>query len=340
MVHGDEDSSPVVEIDGEARSVLSVLLAEGNTEPKGPSRYSSAFVSGLLHVVLLIGFGAYTIKMIEEPKVMALSSSPIDSESISMVVETPMDLPPAEEESESLSMESQLAPASAEGLSGLVETGEGPVVEAPLMTASMVSSTSLTDSGMGQSLAKAEFFGVKAEGVTFCYLVDKSPSMKRDRAFEMAVAELMRSLESLKPTQRYYIWFFSKELDALTLRGGEPEKFPVSATPENLQRTREWIQTIQIEGGAPPNDALTAAIEMDPDGIFLLFDGDTRVDVVKHLRKVNRVQDLLQGPVVRVPIHTVGFFTQEYESLMRGIAEDNKGTYRFVPAPPKIKKPR
>jgi hypothetical protein len=95
---------------------------------------------------------------------------------------------------------------------------------------------------------------------------------------------------------------------------------------------------VQIRGGKPPNDALEKAIEMDPDGIFLLFDGDTKVDVAAHLRKVNRSYDIISGESIRVPVHTIGFYTQNFEALMKRIAEENLGTYRFIPKPPSSKK--
>ncbi|MEQ1830780.1 MAG: hypothetical protein ABL921_32820, partial [Pirellula sp.] len=79
--------------------------------------------------------------------------------------------------------------------------------------------------------------------------------------------------------------------------------------------------------------ALANAIQMQPDGIFLLFDGDTKVDVAKFLRKTNRTDDVLSGDSPKVPIHVVHFFQDEYQRQMKQIATENAGTYRFVPPP-------
>ncbi len=75
------------------------------------------------------------------------------------------------------------------------------------------------------------------------------------------------------------------------------------------EKTILFISRVKVQPkGLPPNDALDAAIEMEPDGIFLLFDGDTRADVAAHLRRSNRSTDLISGENIRVPIHTLGFY--------------------------------
>jgi hypothetical protein len=113
-----------------------------------------------------------------------------------------------------------------------------------------------------------------------------------------------------------------------------PEEFPVPATPENVEKALRWMArcTIQKEG-LPPNDALDLAIEMQPDGVFLLFDGDTRVDVPKHLGQSNRSTDILTVGEPRVPIHVIHFFLEEYAASMQRVAAENLGTYRFIPRP-------
>ena len=183
-------------------------------------------------------------------------------------------------------------------------------------------------------LTGAEFFGVKATGNTFVYLVDSSPSMRRDGAFEAARNEIVRSLSSMKPKQRYFISFFGKEIDPMVFESGVVEKYPVYAKPENLTKTIDWLSRVQVQkDGLPPNNALTEAIAMQPDGIFLLFDGDTKVDVAKYLRRVNRSDDILTAGMPKVPIHVVHFFQDEFQKQMRQVAEENGGTYRFVPRP-------
>ena len=196
-------------------------------------------------------------------------------------------------------------------------------------------SGSVQASMMGSKmLAGAEFFGVKAIGNTFVYIVDSSPSMRRDGAFEAARKEIVRSLSSMKPKQRYFISFFGKEIDPMVFESGVIERYPVYAKPENLTKTIDWLSRVQVQKeGLPPNNALAEAIGMQPDGIFLLFDGDTKVDVAKYLRRVNRSDDILSPGMPKVPIHVIHFFQDEFQKQMRQVAGENGGTYRFVPRP-------
>ncbi len=72
----------------------------------------------------------------------------------------------------------------------------------------------------------------------------------------------------------------------------------------------------------------------------MLFDGDTRSDVAKHLSKVNRTADILSEPGPKVPIHVVHFFQEEFAAAMRKVATENSGTYRFVARPERNKSSR
>ena len=185
----------------------------------------------------------------------------------------------------------------------------------------------------------ATFFGAAASGNCFCYVIDGSASM-RNGPWEAAKAELLRSLAGLKPKQRFYIIFFNRQLSALPLPGQQqPAPHALYATPENLLHARQWLETLQIEYGAPPLEALELAIAKEPDAIYLLTDGATQADVVAFLRQCNRVVDVIGGEQVRVPIHCIAFYSLEGQDLLRSIAADNRGQYVYVPdpRPPKIR---
>lgn len=342
--------APTVSVSSDAPSVDTprLIFALPNPESKAthpkPRFYSShsVIISAALHGVALLCLMIYTIKLVQEQRELHLSASLSETSTASLEVVSDVIVDP------NISESSEMPTLAASDLGISKEVSLGAQADSTLGAEPIgaeVGTKTIPDwkpagTDIMTRVSNVQFFGVQAEGTTFCFLVDKSPSMKRDGAFESAIAELMRSISSLKPNQKYYVWFFSKELDGLSLGNGVVEKYPVNATPENIQRTFEWVQSIQITDGAPPNQALTLAIEMEPDAIFLLFDGDTRIDVTKHLGKVNRVEDVIHGKMVRVPIHTIGFYSREHENMMRSIAEQNKGTYRFVPPPVIPKKKR
>ena len=297
------------------------------------------WISLIVHVVLVVCLSVVAITVANEPKILSIVSASVEAENV--LLETPMEMV---SELETMSESHQSTPTP--NLSDMVkditipsiplEAGSGPSTPRSVSAAlSGSASDSAQASMMGSKIvAGAEFFGVKATGNTFVYIVDSSPSMRRDGAFDAARREIIRSLNSMKPKQRYFVSFFGKEIDPMVLETGEVEKYPVYAKPENLTKTIDWLNLVQVQkDGLPPNNALVEAIGMQPDGIFLLFDGDTKVDVAKFLRRANRTDDILNSGTPKVPIHVVHFYQDEFQKQMRQVAEENGGTYRFVPRP-------
>lgn len=177
-----------------------------------------------------------------------------------------------------------------------------------------------------------KFFGAGAGGNFFCYVVDSSGSM-RGRAWESAKLELLRSLTTLAPTQRFYIVFFAQDISALPEPGGiEPARSGLLASPENIDHARRWIDSVKLDRGGPPNEALQLAIEREPDAIYLLTDGVTQADVCGFLRKINRMSDIVSGEQVRVPIHTIAYHSLDGQQLLRQLARENAGQFHYVPA--------
>ena len=212
------------------------------------------------------------------------------------------------------------------------------------------------------SLAAANFFGLQADGNIFCFVVDCSGSM-RGEPFQATKLELLKTISQLKPNQRFCVFFFSQKLFPMSLESpalesqpsesqpsesqplaaamvAEENMRPVAAyaTPENFVRLQRWMETIPIGNGGPPNQALKMAIELEPDSIFLLTDGVTRSDVAGYLQKTNRQEDEFEGPQVRCPVHTIGFYSRDGEGLLQRIASENGGQYRYVPNPQPPKK--
>ena len=297
------------------------------------------WVSLIVHVVLIVCLSIVAITAAQEPKFLSIVSASVEAENV--LLETPMEMI-----SELETISEQMLSASLPTLSDLVtevslpnvsiETGSYPSPPPNVSTVVKGSASESAQSSMmgSKMLAGAEFFGAKATGNTFVYIVDSSPSMRRDGAFEAARKEIVRSLSSMKPKQRYFISFFGKEIDPMVFESGVIERFPVYAKPENLTKTIDWLSRVQVQKeGLPPNNALAEAIGMQPDGIFLLFDGDTKVDVAKYLRRVNRSDDILSAGIPKVPIHVVHFFQDEFQKQMRQVAVENGGTYRFIPRP-------
>jgi hypothetical protein len=293
------------------------------------------WVSLAVHGVLLVILGLWVVVTIQNTPVLSVVAATVESNDVLMEI-------PAESVS-------QLDSTSTDSSS--IETPETSDIKIDIDTNSV--SVEKTDLGIlapsqassiSQQISKAgapgnkmvegaEFFGSKAIGNRFVYVVDASPSMRRDRAFDAAKEEILRSLRSMKPKQRFAILFFGGTVDVLELDPGEKIDQPQSATPENIEKAIRWLakNTIQKEG-KPPVDAIKSALELQPDGIFLLFDGDTKLDNwTQIVRQLNTSDGLFTDGGTKVPIHVIHFFRDEFQRSMQRLAEENGGTYRFVP---------
>jgi hypothetical protein len=182
------------------------------------------------------------------------------------------------------------------------------------------------------SEAEMQFCGIDGGGNHFVYLVDSSRSM--GKAFESARLELLRSIEQLRPDQRFYVIFFDAESDYMRLLAPDrDEARSVRATAANKAALKRWAMSIQMDRGRAPYDALPFAIELRPDVIFLLSDGEFPESIEELLGEVNHFENLFgdSGPISIV--HTIGYHSRQGERRMRRIAEQNGGRYRHVPKP-------
>lgn len=177
-----------------------------------------------------------------------------------------------------------------------------------------------TTNGNGAG-SKTGFFGIHPEGTRFIYVVDCSNSMNAPHEeaktrFQRLKLELLKSIGGLREDMQFYVIFFSSEA------------FPMPATemqfasPQNKQLYLHWVAKARAFGGTDPANALKHALKLRPDVIYLLTDGDFDEKFGKRLDKINKH---------RVAIHTFGFGDKAADKLLRHIAENNRGTYTYVP---------
>lgn len=193
----------------------------------------------------------------------------------------------------------------------------------------------LKDVGGGKG--SAEFFGVKAGGRRFVFIVDSSNSMRGDK-FQDAKEELMYAVRRLDKQQMFYVIFFDN--DALCMfsdAGKEAEARPVPASIANIRKLENWLKTVENERRTDPYDAVKIALKMRPDAIFLLSDGQftDRGQTERYLAESNVIDDPIDGRRPRVVVHTIGFYSKDGEITLEAIAKAYQGSYRFVPRPMK-----
>ncbi|MEM6688045.1 MAG: vWA domain-containing protein, partial [Planctomycetota bacterium] len=203
--------------------------------------------------------------------------------------------------------------------------------------AKMMGDRGRSDSGGPRSLSKSSdksmrFCGVEGGGNHFVYLVDSSGSM--GDAFDSARSELLASIDLLSSKQRFYVVFFDAEPDFMRITNpGVDESRSVYATDANKEALRRWAMRISKDRGRAPYDPLRFALELRPDVIFLLSDGEFPEGIAELLAEENRVDNLFgdDGPVSIV--HTIGYHSREGAAIMKRIADANDGQYRYVPRP-------
>jgi hypothetical protein len=180
------------------------------------------------------------------------------------------------------------------------------------------------DSGAGGLVgggAGTTFFGVSSRGMRFAYIVDKSGSMSENRKMEVAMNELARSVSSLPDYASFYVLLFSNRF--IQPRGQDGW---TQAKRSNINYFIRWLNTIDAGGGTNPMPAFSQVFSLDEgaDVIFFLTDGQIPGD---H----DEILATLRQQSGRVIINTIAFGDPRSQDLLKQIARQSGGVYRFVP---------
>ena len=175
-------------------------------------------------------------------------------------------------------------------------------------------------SGLGQT----NFFDIAAKGTRFAYVVDRSGSMYDHGAIRVAKEELVVSLAALEQTQQFQVLFYNQGLLELTGSGDRPQM--QWATDINRTLARQFISTVQPDGGTDHMPALKKALRYQPDHLFFLTDAD---QPILSARELNEIKTTNNG---RTKIHCVEFGKGPEisgDNFLKKLARDNDGTYRY-----------
>ncbi len=166
------------------------------------------------------------------------------------------------------------------------------------------------------------FFGARAEANSVVFVVDKSGSMSNQMRLDTAKLELSNALQQLKPHQKFYVIFYDNDMLRMLAPAAPPRM--QFATRSNVSRFLNWLSShVEPGGGTVPRESLLTALELQPEVIFFLTDGDSAPQTAATVHLQN-AQDTI--------IHTLCFSNDYGEQVMRRIAQENRGRYRFVDA--------
>ncbi len=171
----------------------------------------------------------------------------------------------------------------------------------------------------------ASFYGISATGQSFVFVVDRSMSMDGQKWLS-AQTELIRSISELSTEQSFFVNFFNHESTPIFNLKGKRERLLV-ASPEEIEKAREWIYEIGPFGNTSPIDSMKQALRLNPDVIFLLSDGIFRDGTLEYLRSHNQDRGTGKPNIV---VHTIAYGDQAGAALLEQISIENGGKFKIV----------
>ncbi|HUU21913.1 MAG TPA: hypothetical protein VM389_05195, partial [Phycisphaerae bacterium] len=177
---------------------------------------------------------------------------------------------------------------------------------------------------------RTRLFGVEAPAINVVYVIRCGGAMME--FLDPVRRELTRSILRLRDGQRFAVLFINsgraKEVPSAAL---------VQATVDNKRRAVEAISKVQAYGSASVIPAIERAFEILADApddgeakaIFLLMSGD----FVDNEKAIALIRKLNAGKKVSVNTILLQFSNPEASALLRKIAEENGGQFKFVILP-------
>lgn len=297
-------------------------------------RNSGFLVSFAFHLALFLAFSLFLIHGTGKALiVLTMMTSPAIDERTGADVQFDLNANSMEElfdaDADSVDM---LGSIAGDDLPKLAEVGE--------IAADSGNGSGAKGGGDGKS---AEFFGTRAIGNSFVYVLDSSGSMgtqnskilasgKRDpiTRFEVAKNELLASVESLQPHQEFYVVLFSTQTRRMFDDGSLIPK-SYKATTENKLKLRNWLKTTAVFGGTDPRKSVQIGLKMKPDAMFILSDGEFSSATSPELPETKEiVRQHVEKERVPVKINSIAFEDEMSKRNMLELSRASGGDFKFV----------
>jgi len=175
----------------------------------------------------------------------------------------------------------------------------------------------------------ASFFGTYAAGQRFVFVIDSSKSMLQGTRWPTLRRELIRAIQSLSPDQEFFVISFDSEAHPMFGKLPPAGKF-LPPTKDNIYRLNQWVGSINHGGNTLPAASIGIAMQLKPDAIFLLSDGEIRDNTLRDLQIYNHEIDDKGENRTLIPIHTVLLHSQEGFLTLKLIADENDGVFTPV----------
>ncbi len=202
--------------------------------------------------------------------------------------------------------------------------------------------------GAGGGGGGTQFMGIRTDAKNIVYILDFSASMRNEDGREKLLKrELAKSIQSLRDGCKFTVILFgispangAKIVESPNKSGTvytnalpmPPGGEWLAATPSNRDSAIRWVTQHESDpaAGSGTWDSMRLALEMKPEAIFLLTDGEFDGSDIAMLRDeitAGNKESLTQ-------INTIAFASESDVQSLQSIAQENNGTYRRVTITP------
>jgi hypothetical protein len=172
--------------------------------------------------------------------------------------------------------------------------------------------------------AQVSLFGIQAEGSKFVYVLDRSGSTE-GKVLAAAKAAILASIETIDDVHQFQLVVYNERPKVFNPAG--PNGQLAFGTENNRAEVKRFLATISADGGTDHSAALSTAVRMHPDVIFLLSDGDDPKLTAHDLERIDRIG-------AGIIINTIQFGEDHKleHGFMEKLAKQSGGEYKFVDA--------
>ena len=168
------------------------------------------------------------------------------------------------------------------------------------------------------------FGGVPTHGHSFVFLIDRSQSMGSEGLGAIAAAEveLLRALDRLAENHRFQVIAYNQTTSYLSQRK------LLAVNEQSRAECRDFLNNLIAAGATNHVTALMSALQLHPDVLYLLTDGDPVITAAQR----RRIRSECQG---RTAIHCLHFGRahpddDEVVQSLQTLARENGGDYQFI----------
>jgi hypothetical protein len=170
--------------------------------------------------------------------------------------------------------------------------------------------------------AQVSLFGLKGEGSKIVYVLDRSGSTD-GKIISAAKTEILASIEHIDDVHQFQLVVYNERPQKFNPAGSNGQL--AFGTDANREEVKKFLAGISGDGGTDHAAALSMAIRMHPDVIFLLSDGDDPKLTDRDLQRIDRIG-------AGIIINTVQFGEDHKleHGFMEKLAKQSGGEYKFV----------